>query len=208
MKSNISFNRFIDSLRNEQSNYIIALLIICCLSILLVTTLVMEGYDIVSLVSTSRDEIDKISALHISSSNNVISSVSASRWDFFGTSAVAESAAPGNYALLGIEYTANDPAHAKAIISTNSEEAELYGVGDKLGSGTVIDRIDTDKVILLHNGVRQVLSLSWEGESGINNQQGEDEQAQPALPPNPNAVMEQMNRLRQRLPGARFRPFE
>lgn len=167
MKTNIS--HFIDGLRNEQSNYIIGMIVICCLLILLISSIVMNGYAITSLILTSRQEMQKVTDLHISAKpdNAIMSIASASRWDFFGSSAISSGSAPGNYSLLGVEFSVDDPAHAKAIISTNSGEGEFYGIGDKLGPGVIVDRIDKNDVILLHNGVRQELSLNWEGESDM-----------------------------------------
>jgi len=194
MKTNISVSRFIDSVRNEQSSYIIALLIICALALLLIYSIVMNGYEITSLVVTSKEETQKVERLNNASqaASPLINNMQPSRWDYFGSAEA--SAGPSNYSLLGIEYTAGDPADAKAIISANSGEAELYGVGDKLGPGTIIDRIEQNTVTVLHNGVRQTLSLIWDGESDMNKALPPENLSTPQ--PSYRAVMEQIKRFK------------
>ncbi len=194
MKTNNSVSRFIDSVRNEQSNYIIALIIICVLALLLIYSIVMNGYEITSLVVTSKEETQKVERLNNSSqaANPLINTMHPSRWDYFGSAEA--SAGPSNYSLLGIEYTAGDPADAKAIISANSGDAELYSVGDKLGPGTIVDRIEQNSVIVLHNGVRQTLSLIWDGETDMNKPLPPENLSSP--PPSYRSMMEQIKRFK------------
>lgn len=78
-------------------------------------------------------------------------------------------------ALLGIFYQAQNKAQRWVIIAQPDEPNLLYGPGDRLPGGAILEVIHPDHAMLRHDGVSERLSLvDMEAMGGIEDVAGED----------------------------------
>ncbi|GEM_PF-4969809 len=146
----------------EPWQYLLGMVGIAVLSLCLVIGILLRVYAVFSLNLNTQEEIKKVSLLAMRKQVQVVTLPSSTdQMNLFG-SALPKVVAPSNYVLLGIDFPDENPSHAKAIISINSGEGNVYSVGDSIQQGTVISEITPDKVYLSHNGIIQILDLSWD----------------------------------------------
>lgn len=176
MRSNLKVNQMastIMALRGERWSYLLALLAVIVLLILVASSTLLNLYGIAALAVTTQQEVKSITQLHtlVKKDTETGKKTKLSDLALFGNAQTEIGAVTNsNYNLLGIEYSDSDPTHAKAIINSGSGDDQIYTVGDKLSQNTVIDSITPNSVILMRNGVKEKLSLSWEGNSLISDQ--------------------------------------
>lgn len=156
------------ALRTERWSYIIALIIVAALILLVVINTVFNLFDMAKQAVVSQREISSIISLHTQIKPDLnIKRTNISDLALFGTApSGVEAATNTNFTLLGIQYSPSHPDMAKAIINTGSNDG-IFGVGDKLNSNVSIDQITPDTVFITQNGIKQKLSITWEGESLI-----------------------------------------
>lgn len=156
------------AIRHERWSYILALLGVLALVLVVISNTVFGLYDTAKQAVTSQREISSILNLHTSAKQNAnYKKANISDLALFGTAPTGvEAATNTNFNLLGIEYSATHPELAKAIINTGSKDG-IFKVGDKLSQGVVILSITNNSVIILQNGIKQKLNLSWDSAGGV-----------------------------------------
>lgn len=124
--------------------------------ILLVSSFISMSYD---LTATFKDSNEVVAAAASRQAPLVISDANTnlSRAELFGENPAGQAS---RLTLMGIG-ASEDKNAASAIISIDGGPADTYSIGDNPIPGTAIVSISADTVILLHDGVRQKLTLDW-----------------------------------------------
>lgn len=109
--------------------------------------------------------------------------VSVSKWHLFGTSAAIAAAAqraPATTLRLILHGTLaeSDPSEGMAVIADETGVERAYRVGDSLPGGAALHQIYPDRVVLLHEGAEETLTLPVEQGNG---------QQQSVLPTGPSS---------------------
>ena len=157
-------------------------LVIGLAGILVQTTLFMIQGPAVASSPTPQ----KMSALAASKADDPRGQAGAQQWHLFGRyegatdqggNANISSARETDLelALLGIFYQARNKAQRWVIIAQPDEPNLLYGPGDTLPGGAILEAIHPDHAMLRHDGVSERLSLvDMEAMGGIEDVAGED----------------------------------
>ena len=125
-------------------------------AILLFSTFISMSYDLTETFERS-NQVIAASAHSPLTAEPLESAINLSHAELFGENPAGQAS---RLTLLGVG-ASEDTKAAAAIISIDGGAADTYSVGDKPIPGMAIVSITPDTVILLHDGVRQALTLDW-----------------------------------------------
>lgn len=124
--------------------------------LLLASTFISMSYDLTQTFKSSNEVVASADKPPLVAEPGE-SAMNLKRAELFGENPAGQAS---RLALLGVG-ASEDKKAASAIISIDGGPADTYRVGDKPIPGMAIVSITPDTVILLHDGVRQTLTLDW-----------------------------------------------
>lgn len=161
-----AWQEMISNTKLMRQDKILSIALIAVISLIIVINLIYEAIDFIKLSRDTSNEIhviDQITQHTLKPIASNTTNISSTQSPLFGTSPTEAGAALSSlYTLIGTKFSPSNPSKALAFIQIDSDDNDVFTVGDKLPKGGTIESIDENSITVIYRGIKEKLQVPWD----------------------------------------------